>query len=238
MLDWAGGPIFRFAFTLMVLGVLRAVCLAVSDTVAGSLTTPDRDEFRRKLRWRVLWFTFPSVVLRERGLCPTRASFAYHSALCCTSLVFRFSAIVLPAFMVEHVYLWERGLGLNWGSIPTSIADVLGIVTIVAGLTLFFGRMYSPVLRKIEPAWAFLRPLILLLPFASGMLAMRPAWCPVDYHVMMLIHLLSAALVMVMIPFGRLLNFVHVQLVNVVPEARWPHAPNTTAEALPAARGE
>ncbi len=238
MLDWASGPIFRFAFVLMVLGVLRAIGLALSDTVAGYLTTPDRDEFRRKLRWRILWFVFPCIVVRESGRCPGRGAFIYHAVLCSISLVFRTAAIVLPIFMMEHVYLWERGLGVNWGSIPSKVADVLGVVTLITGLALFLGRLYSPMLRKLEPPWSFLKPLILLLPFASGMLAMHPQWSPFDYHVMMLVHILSAALVMVMIPFGRLMNFLHVRLVSVIPEAEWSNAAAESPERTSVAGGE
>ena len=74
----------------------------------------------------------------------------------------------------------------------------VAIVTIVGGFALLLGRIYSPLLRRMEPAWTFVKPLILIIPFLTGFLSMRPAWSPIDYHVVMLLHVLSASLVFVM----------------------------------------
>jgi hypothetical protein len=74
----------------------------------------------------------------------------------------------------------------------------------------------------MEPPWAFTKPLIVLVPFASGMLAMHPTFSPLDYHTIRLVHASSAALVFIMIPFSRLLNPVHVPVTEVQPELAWP----------------
>lgn len=231
----AQGPLFRFAFALLALGLLRVAVLGLSDVVGAYLTLPDRREFWRKLRQRVLWFVFPSLVLREAGLGGGPGLFAYHVALSCTSLIFRLGVLLVPAFMAAHVRLWERGLGLSWPALPGTLADVLAVITIVAGFVLFLGRIYSPVLRSIESPWSFLRPLALLVPFLTGFLAMHPAWCPLDYSVVLLLHIVSAALVFVLIPFTRLLSSLSVPLTRVVPAAAWRNP--QPAEIIPAAAG-
>jgi len=33
----------------------------------------------------------------------------------------------------------------------------------------------------MEPGWTFFKPLILLMPFVTGFLAMHPTWNPIDY---------------------------------------------------------
>lgn len=238
LLELAEGPIFRAAFAVLVLGGLRALFLAASDTTAAFLATPNKADFWRKLRLRWLWLVFPTLVERHRRYTGRGALFAYHMALCCASLVFRLGLIVVPIFMVAHVYLWERGLGWSWPALPAAAADVMAIATIVAGAVLFLGRMYSPLLRFYEPAWTFFKPLILLIPFITGYLAMHPAWSPIDYHVVRLVHVLSASVVFVMIPFTRMLTCVHTPLTRVVPEAAWDAsadrpAPGTTPERAP-----
>ena len=232
MLDFADGPFFRFAFALMVFGVVRRISLAASDMIAAYLTIEDRRQFWHKVRLRVLWLTFPSIVLRQVYPGGNRAMFAYHLGLCLLSLVFRLTAILVPAFMVAHVFLWQRNLGISWRTLPAEVADVLSLVTIVAGFVLFLGRLYSPVLRRIEPPWSFLKPLLLVLPFATGVLAMHPAWSPIDYHLILLFHSLSAAVVFVLIPFARMLTCMHVTLVSVVPEARWRSAAGMSTAVL------
>ncbi len=233
LLDLAGGPLFRFSFALMVLGLLRKAALTTSDTLAAYLTISGRRVFWHRFRQHLTWFFFPSVLLRRARPGGTTSSFAYHLGLCVLSLAFRITALVVPVFMVAHVHSWERGIGIGWPALPNQAADILTVVTIVTGLALFLGRLYSPVLRAIEAPWSFLKPLILILPFATGLLAMHPAWSPLDYNVVMLIHMLSAALVFVMVPFTRMLSCMHTPLIRIVPEAAWlapdPDPPSAAA---------
>ena len=221
LLRLAEGPLFRAAFAVLVLGGLRALFLAVSDTTAAFLTTPNKEEFWRKFRMRWLWLVFPTLVERRQRYAGRGGLFIYHMVLCCASLVFRLGLVLVPTFMVAHVYPWERGLGWSWPALPGAAADAMALVTIIAGAVLFLGRLYSPLLRFYEPAWTFFKPLILLVPFISGFLAMHPAWSPVDYYVVRLVHILSASVVFVMIPFTRMLTCVHTPLTRVVPEAAW-----------------
>ena len=73
----------------------------------------------------------------------------------------------------------------------------------------------------------------MLLPFVTGVLAMHPKWCPLDYHVVMLLHVLSACLVIAILPFARLFS-LHVRLSQVLPEAAWN--PEEAAAPQPAER--
>ena len=231
-LDFAQGPVFRFAFALMILGILRSVVLGLSDTVAAYLTTDDKPIFWRRFRQHIWWFLFPSMVLREARPQDGKRLFIYHFGLFSVALVFRITAVLVPAFMVAHVYLWKRNLGVSWPTMAPSIADTLSVVTIVAGVALFLGRLYSPVLRKIEPGWSFLKPLILIIPFVTGVLAMHPTWSPFDYHLVLLLHVLSASLVFIMVPFGRMLMSVHTSLEDIIPEAVWRRPLNQTGAAI------
>lgn len=162
---------------------------------------------------------------------------AYHKFVITLSIIFRFGALAIPAFMVAHVYLWERLLGTAWPSIPARISDVMSVVTVVAGVGVFLGRIYSPMIRAIDPPWAFLKPLILLVPFLTGLLAMHPTWSPAEYHVTMLLHVVSAAVVFIMIPFARMLSFLHRPIDEVLPELAWPADESEFEEQAAAADG-
>lgn len=219
-LEFAQGPLFRMAFALMVLGIARWMLLTMSDAVAAYVSVPDRREFWQKVKRRLQWSFVPSIVLQRRQ--PVSSGmFAYHVVLCFLSLIVRLGAVLVPAFMVAHVYLWEQSLGVAWPAFPGRVADTLSVVTIVAGALLFLGRLYSPAVRQIEPAWSFFKPLILIFPFATGFLAMHPLMSPFDYHFVMLAHVLGACVVFVMIPFARLMSCMHVRVTDVIPEAAW-----------------
>ena len=220
MLDLAEGPVFRFAFALMIFGLIRNVLLSGSDAVGAYLTLSDRAAFRRKFRDRLLWQVVPSLVLKHyRG--GGGPMLGYHVAICCVSLVFRFAVVLLPVFMVAHVYLVRSNVGLAWPTFAAQFADALSVTIIGLGSLLFFMRVYSPMLRRFEPSWTFLKPLILIIPFITGTLAMHPAWCPLDYYAMRLLHVLSASVVFALVPFARMLSCVHTRLGDLVPEAAW-----------------
>jgi hypothetical protein len=233
MVDLAQGPLFQFAFTLMILGLLRLGLLRLLDMAAAWVALEDRRVFWRRLRLHVLWFFLPSLVLRKIRPNGSPIMLAYHLGLAAVSLVFRLGAVIVPAFMIAHVYLWERGLGVSWPALPPGAADVISLITIGAGLLLFLGQLYSPVLRSLEPGWSFLKPLLLILPFITGMLSMHPIWNPMSYHVMLLLHVLTAALIFVLLPFARMLSFMHTPLAAVLPEADWRAPPPPSPASAP-----
>lgn len=221
----AQGPLFRFAFALAVLGLVRLALLCLSGIVAAYVTDRERAVFWRKTRQHALWWVFPSVVANQARRFRSQALYVYHLGLDGVAFLFRALVVILPTFMVAHVYLWERALEVSWPALPGAVADVLSVITIVCGVTLFLGRIYSPVLRAIEPLWSFFKPLLLLVPFLTGTLACHPTWSPLDYHVMLLMHVLSAAAVLALLPFARLLSSVHTRLTTLVPEAAWRTGP-------------
>ncbi len=224
MLEFVQGPVFRFCFALMVLGLARLALMGTLETAAAWMVADDRRAVRAKLRQRIWWFFCPHVLLKGVGRGGAGWS-AYHALLSLCSLVFRLGAILLPAFMVAHVYLWERWLGVAWPSLPPTLANGIAVVTIAAGLIVFLGRLYSPLLRKVEPAWTFVKPLILILPFVTGVLAMHPTWSPLSYQAVMLLHTLSACAVFVLLPFAHLLRFVHAPVTAWLPETHWRYEP-------------
>ncbi len=220
-LEFAQGPLLRVAIGLLVLGSLRAIALALADVIAAWLTTQNKAHFWYKLRMNVMWGLFPTLVLRKARPEQTRHMFGYHLCLCFLAAVQRAGTILVPLFMIAHVHLMERATGFAWPTFSGSVTNALAIITLVAGFLVFLGRLYSPMLRSFEPPWTFVKPLILVVPFFTGYMAMHPRWSPLDWHFMMLLHVLSACLVMVMVPFGRLLACIHTKLVDLAPELSW-----------------
>jgi hypothetical protein len=233
----AQGPLFRFAIALALLGLGRIALLGVSDVIAAFLIDSDGATFRRKLRLHALWLVFPSIVAHEIHGFRSGARYAYHLALDAVSLLFHVLVVILPIFLVAHVYLWERALGIAWPALPGPMADVLSIVTLASGVVVFLGRVYSPVLRRIEPVWSFFKPVLLLIPFLTGTLTRHPTWSPLDYHAVLLIHVLSAAIVLALLPFARLLSSVHTGLAAVAPETGWRRGRKSGAGLAPCGAG-
>lgn len=220
-LDIAQGPILRVAFAILMLGMLRWALLSASELSAAYLLTRDRAKFWQRLRMRAAWAIAPSLVLPRIEPQLGAGSRLYHAWLSLLNVVVGLGVVITPIFMAAHANLWQKALGLPWPALPAAWSDGMSLVTLIAAGLLLLGRLYSPVLRRLEPPWAFLKPLVLVLPLATGFFAMHPWWSPLDYHFVMLLHVLSAAAVFVLVPFGRILSAMHTPLVNVLPEAEW-----------------
>ena len=210
MLEFARGPLFRFTFALMVLGLVRLVGLTVYGAVRTYMLAGDKRLLWPIIRQRTLWALLPFSRLSR-----TRAAYSV------VSFVFHVGLIVVPVFVFAHVYLWERGVGISLPALPPHLADLLTIVTVVAAVALLVGRIGSPLSRTLSRAQDYAWPLLLIVPFISGFFAAHPTWCPVSYQVMLLIHVLSAELIFVLIPFSKIAHCVLIPFSQLVSDLGW-----------------
>ncbi|MFH1418162.1 MAG: hypothetical protein ABII12_07765 [Planctomycetota bacterium] len=226
MLEFARGPLFRFAFALMVLGLARLVLLTLYGIVRTYILAGDKRLLWPVIRQRTLWTLFPFSRLHR-----TRSAYSI------LSFVFHVGLIVVPIFLFAHVHLWQRGVGISWPVLPALAADVLTILTVVAALALLAARAGSSLSRTLSRAQDYLWPVLLSLAFLSGFLASHPALCPVDYQVMLLIHVLAAELILVLIPFSKIAHCVLLPFSQVVSDLGW-HFPATAGKDVCRALGK
>lgn len=210
MITFARGPLFRFTFALMVLGLARLVLLTVFRMAYTYLRAGDVRLLWPVIRQRTFWWLFPFARFGRTRTVYSVISFVFHVGL-----------IIVPVFLFAHVHLWERGIGISWPALPPIAADVLTVVTIVAAVALFAGRVSSPLSRTLSRAQDYTWPLLLTVPFVSGFFASHPTWCPVDYQVMLLIHILSADVIFVLIPFSKIAHCVLVPFSQLVSDLGW-----------------
>ena len=74
-----------------------------------------------------------------------------------------------------------------------------------------------------------------LIPFITGFLASNPAWSPLPYESMMLLHVLSAELVFVLMPTTKLAHVVLFPFDRLSGDIFWrlvPGAGDRVAETL------
>jgi nitrate reductase gamma subunit len=208
-LEWARGPVFKFAFVLMVLGLLRHVVMTAAGIIralhrAGDKTIPYKVVFITTLQW-----LFP---MRKLG---NRLSYSI------TSVAFHIGLILTPVFLLPHIELWKRGLGIHWPSLPHMAVDALTLMTIAAAVGLLIGRLGSRESRRISRAQDVVLPVAIAVPFVTGFLAMHPAWNPIGYNATMFVHIMSANLIFLSIPFTKLGHIVIILATQLVSEVAW-----------------
>ena len=124
-----------------------------------------------------------------------------------TIMVFAFhiSLLAVPLFLSAHNVLWEDSIGFSLWSMPDNVADILSVMMIGSGLFLLIRRVVRPEIRILTEIKDYALLLLTLFPFLTGFLALHQ-WGP--YQILLLLHILSAEILLIVIPFSKLGHMV------------------------------
>lgn len=213
-LEWACGPMFWGAFSFMVLGLLRHVFITVWEvqralSKAGDKSMPYKAIVSATLKW-----LFPIGKIQQRWF------------FSLSTMAFHISVIIVPIFLAGHVVLWERGLGLAWPVVPNSVADVLTVVAVVTAILLVIERASAKDARVLSRFQDYALPIIIIFPFVSGFLVMHPVMNPFSYEATLLFHVISANLVLILIPITKIAHCVLLPSTQLVSEIGWHFTPD------------
>jgi len=213
-LDFARGPVFLFAFSFMILGLIRHLALTIWEIAkamrrAGDKTWPYRQVCIATVKW-----LFPVDKVKNELL------------FSLTSILFHVAILIVPVFLGGHLALWVRGDGLSWRALPNPLADVLTIVAIVTAVALVIQRLAARATRTLSRFQDYALPLVIAVPFVTGFLAMHPAINPFSYQATLFLHVMSANLVFVLIPTTKLSHVVLLPSVQLVSEVAWHWPPD------------
>jgi len=140
-------------------------------------------------------------------------------------------------FLAGHSALWRRGLGLSWPALPNLLADVLTIVAVAAAVLLVLERAIAKDTRAIGRFQDYFLPLFIALPFATGFLVMHPAWNLFPYELTLLIHVMSANVLLVLIPLTKLSHAALMPGSQLITEMAW-HWPRDAGRRVGVALGK
>jgi nitrate reductase gamma subunit len=224
MLEFARGPLFIATFTLMLLGLLRLVLFELLAMARAWTGMRDRNiPWSRNLKTFAEWMVPVRIIPRARPVM-SAASFLFHVGL-----------IIVPIFLADHVRLWQRGLGLGWPAIGHEVADFLTLLTMAACLVLLGIRTMSKPARALSGFWDYALLIIIFVPFATGYAMVHPQWLVTSYDSTVLIHVLSAELCFVLMPFTKLAHAVLFPFDRVSSDFFWrfpADGPDKVAAAL------
>jgi hypothetical protein len=199
-LEFGRGPLFRFAFALMLLGLLRLVALAL-------LRARNKNDSGMEL---------PPA----RPAPPVQPGALWTAARLILLVVFHTGLIALPLFVAAHVFAWRRAVGFAWFALPKEVSDWLAVATVAAGAALFLMSsidLARGVIPGRRPIWV----LVLLVPVATGYLAANFAFQPESYRFLMLLHVYSGNFILAVIPFTRVADCVLQPLTRSVVRSPW-----------------
>ncbi|MFC1852129.1 respiratory nitrate reductase subunit gamma [candidate division CSSED10-310 bacterium] len=217
-LEWARGPVFRACFIIMLLGLLRVVIL---NGVTLYLMIRQAKKNKREIKYGDL--------VRETltWLFPVKKAAEQRIIFSLTSIIFHLAIIITPLFLSAHILLWERGLGLSRFALNArvalnaQVADYLTLLAIVAGLAIFVQRVGAEASRGLSRFQDYFLPLLIIIPFFSGYLAMHPALNPFSYNGIMFVHVMSGNLIFLLIPFSKISHVALFPMTQLMSALGW-----------------
>jgi nitrate reductase gamma subunit len=199
----------------MVLGLLRLAILNASNIAQALSRARDKN-----IPWKMVLTNTAKWLLPYKLIRP-------HFILTLTSFLFHIAVIITPVFLGAHIRLWQRGTGISWAAIPQAAADYLTLLAVLTAAVLFINRVSARATRVISRTQDYLLPLLIMVPFVTGYLAMHPGSNPFDYDATMFVHVMSGNVILVLLPFSKLSHAVLLPTTQLVSELAWHLAPNS-----------
>jgi len=196
LLEFARGPVLTFAITVFIAGLaFRVVSLfalwRTKDSSAGSpreksvLSAAIREIIRR------LW---PQVAYKQRTMFALVNGYVFHLGL----------AIIVFA-LAPHILFFKDLTGLSWGALPNNVIYAVSIITLVSLIASLVMRFANPAQRIISTFDDWFSWIVTFLPVLTGIIA--TSHLGARYETLLGLHIMSVALFLVWLPFGKLMHF-------------------------------
>ncbi len=195
LLEFARGPALTFAFTVFIAGVAFRIfsLLLLWRSRDSSAGRPRQRPVAIAALREIVRRMWPEAVYQQRMLFTLINGYVFHIglALC----VF----LLLP-----HILFFEDLLGLSWPHLPNNVIYAVSVVTLVSLIAALVMRVSNPVQRIISTFDDYFSWLVTFLPVLSGLVA--TSHLGARYETLLALHILSVALLLVWLPFGKLMH--------------------------------
>ena len=195
LLDFARGPAFQVSVLIMTAGICwRLVGILLLRR------RPHHASPRHSLPGRI---TGGLSMIVSRFI-PRRTFWPRISVSVALSTVFHLGLAIIIFGGAPHILVIHQFTGLSWPNLPK------GMVVIVSGLTLasmiasLIRRIAHPVMRLLSSADDYLSWLFVFLPVLTGILLSGEII--IGYRTLLALHILSAELLIIWLPFGKLMH--------------------------------
>lgn len=191
-LAWVRGPGLNIAIGIFLLGMIWRLIEIYALGRKRDLAAP-RHRAGATGWHTILRRSLPAPGLMQRSPISYVGGYIFHVGL----------AIVVFLF-VPHIKLIEGITGLSWPGLPSPIVDGVTVITLAAMLVMLFDRINRPVKRFLSTFEDYFTWAVTFLPVLTGYLTVKHLLLP--YSTMLAVHILSAELLLVVLPFTKLFH--------------------------------
>ncbi len=119
--------------------------------------------------------------------------------------VFHITLLAVPLFLNAHNILWDESWGISLWSLPNGLIDAMTVILLISIVFFVVRRLVRSEVRIITGIWDYILLVLTALPFLTGLLAYHQVG---PYDTMMILHLLTAHLILLLIPFTKLAHMM------------------------------
>jgi nitrate reductase gamma subunit len=202
LLEFARGPALQLSLLIFVFGtVWRLLGLVLLPT------RQDLSEPRNKAAWKGLRLialrSWPRKEFLSGAVFGEAMGYTFHAGYLLVLLFFAPHVLFIADILrIPPDVLSGR---LSWPALPTGVVTLISAVSLAALVALLIHRLTNPVKRLISNFDDYFSWFLTAAPLVTGIAASAhlAAW---PYERLLAIHILSAELLLVWFPFGKLMH--------------------------------
>lgn len=191
-LNWVRGPGFQIATIILVAGVVIRILEILLLGRKKNLAEAKGSEMSSGLK-----------TIFTRTL-PDRSTFNRSTFTIVSGYIFHLGLFVTIFLFAPHILLIKDITGLSWPSLPTALVDAIAVVSIITLLAILVHRMNHTVkhyLTNFEDLFVWF---VTLAPLVTGYIAFHRIG--MTGPTLLGLHILSVELLMVVMPFTKLMH--------------------------------
>jgi len=188
LLHFARGPALWASLAVLVAGSLWRVAGILRLGAKADLSEPRSTRLFAGAMRGIFARMLPRKEFQHRGKLGVWNGYVYHLGL----------AVIVFGYL-PHIHFAERLTGLAWPPLPEPVVYLCAGLTFVSLFIALMERLTDPVRRLLSGFDDYFSWFVVLLPLASGMIAIQQS-DPLP----LAIHLLSVELLFLWLPFGKL----------------------------------
>lgn len=196
LLEFARGSALQISITIFVFGIaFRVFSLLLMwrtrDSSAGSsrekpiVVAAIREIIRR------LW---PQAAYKQRTMFALINGYVFH-----------FGLAIIVFFLMPHILFFKDLFGFSWPALPNNVIYAVAVITVGSMIAALVMRFTNPVQKIISTFDDWFSWLVTFLPVITGLVA--TSHLGARYETLLGLHILSVSLLLIWIPFGKLMHF-------------------------------
>jgi nitrate reductase gamma subunit len=193
LLEFARGPVLTWSLIIFFVGV--------AWRLVGILLLRRKPDYSDRRGRGTAWGVVKAIFRRMWPRKEFQARTLYSQAI---GYVFHFGLAIVVFLFVPHILFIKSLTGLMWSGLPSSFIYFTGVITVAALVMALIRRLTHPVLKLLSNFDDYFSWFVTAAPVVSGLLAV--AHWGARYETLLGLHILSAELLLVWFPFGKLMH--------------------------------